>query len=443
MDQAGDNTGDAVIEGRSAALAIVSALVLVVAGSGPAFAGERALPPKLDVAAAIQALEREQIHRAPGAIATYDEELIRAELTPDVRVLVSPYSGEIDAAGNYATHDEHSEQVTRPLRKWAEESGVTLVHVEGLSVRSRKGMAVPDTGEELRQFLGHLDVTDALWTMLRYIKDGTEPDENVAAIDPVVEPTRQQVDELAVRLERERVHNAADRADPIDLPLALIEEKTGFTLRVAALPAVPRGEPLVDYAPALAERFPHDVVLVAHGPWLEVAGPQQIALSAARDYAYGRYQRATLRLGIVMRDRIGTVLLRAEELLENRAFSRPQPKPLRQVIMDIAPWVLLGSTLLIGGASLLRWGVRRVELARTERADVRDASAETYADIARLGDLLLRSEGDAAAAERHSTAVTLFEQARTAEAMAEVRKVVHEGLEWQRNTDRSERKGTP
>jgi hypothetical protein len=50
-----------------------------------------------------------QIYRAPGAVARFDEDRVRAELAPNVRVPVAPYTGEFKPGNNYASSEEHTE----------------------------------------------------------------------------------------------------------------------------------------------------------------------------------------------------------------------------------------------------------------------------------------------------------------------------------------------
>jgi hypothetical protein len=74
--------------------------------------------------------------------------------------------------------------------------------------------------------------------------------------------------------------------------------------------------------------------------------------------------------------------------------------------------------------------VSRTRRGREEAQSFRLARAWAYVRIEKLGACLLEVErADSRAAERYGTARTLFEQARTAEAMAEVRRVADEGLE--------------
>ncbi|CAM3151706.1 hypothetical protein SAXI111661_20585 [Saccharomonospora xinjiangensis] len=402
-------------------------------------------PPPLDVETAVEALATRQIYRAPGAVATFDEDLIASELTDDMRILVAPFSGRYGEDGNYSDGDDYHKRIYLPLRNWAEESGLTLIRIEGLLVSSSKGVtAVPDDLPSLRRHTAQYDVTEALLDIVRHAKDADAASRSSQSPRPtteVVEPTASQTAELVERLRRDRVVNAPGRRDRIDLPHELLKEKTGFTVRVVAFPPVEPGKVLIDYAPALARHFPDDVVLVAHGDWLEVTGRHETALTSARNYAYGRFQQATFRQGLIMNDRIGSVLLRASELVADKAFSRPQPTTLRQLIIELAPWMIGGSAMVIGGAPLGAWLTRRLRDRRIERERFEAGKARTFAAIAELGELLLRHGDDPApsvvsAAERHSTATTLFERATTEEAMREVLAVAEAGRRTMRKRAR-------
>lgn len=420
---------------RNSVLAVVTALLLMFPPGVAAAQHNTAPPEKLDVEAALDALETEQIYRAPGAVVYFDEEFIRPELTPDIRILIGPFTGRYGAGSPYASADEHHEQVYQPLQNWAEEHDKTLIRVEGLAVASSEGVATtPSDIDEHRQLAATYDITESLWLLIQHAKgaDTSALSEVSSGYSPtdIVEPSPEQVDKLSAELREHGFYNAPGREDRLDLPIQQIEERTGLRVRAAAFPVTPPGEPIVDYAPALAEQFPGETVLVAHGAWLDVAGAHQSEFTEARDYAYGRYERGTFSSGLVMNDRIGTVLFRADELLDEYAFSRPQPRTLRQLILDLAPWMVGGSALLLGGVSLGYRLIRQVDNLRAERHALRRATAEAFTEIAELSRRLLTDDNrdNADAAERHATASNLFEQAHTAEAMTEVREIARQGM---------------
>ncbi len=434
-------------------LLLLSSLVVpaTVAAQKPRQDADPASPPKLDVETALEVLETEQIHRAPGAVAYFDEELIRGELTADMRILVAPFTGRYSEDGNYADSDEHHEQVYEPLQDWAEDRDLTLIRVEGLLTSSSQGVsAVPSDLDELRQQLGQYDVTEAVWTLVHHAKEsdtesGASGESRESGYAPVelVDPTPSRTAELVEHLRKDRVYNAVGRQDPFQGSFDLIRESTGFTLRVAAFPPVRPGEPMVDYAPALAEHFPDDVILVAYGDWLEIAGPHPVALTSARNYAYGRYRQGPYRAGMVLDDRVGTVLKRADELLTQHPFSRPQPQTLNQLIAELAPWLLGGSALVIGCVPLAKEFGRRIRGAREEQQAFLLAKARAFATVAELGEELLARGNDpapyvASAAERHATATALYDRATTSAAMKEVHAVADKGLRRLRKRARRE-----
>ncbi|OZM75058.1 hypothetical protein CFN78_02450 [Amycolatopsis antarctica] len=409
-------------------------LALLCAAAGPASAAEPPLPPKLDVQAAMKALESQQIYRAPGAVAELDEDLVRAGVSARTRVLVAPFTGRYREGGNYADGGLHTEQVYSPLKDWAAERDLVLVTVEGLDVGSSGISATPSTVDELRTRLAYREVTEPVLAAAHYgetrQKEGAPPGRPVP---PVLAPDPGSLDALVARLRENPVYNDPARGVPIDFPVDLLRDKRGIGIRIAALPALTPGAPYVDYAPALAAAFPEDVVVVSHGDWIDAAGGGQPHLVSARDYAYGRFENATFQQGADISDRIGTIVLRADDLLGNKAFSRPQPAPFdpARTMSTLAPWVLLGSALVLGGGSLARWRRGQANRAEAERQALRSASGAAFAEIAALGGLVAAARKGtdilAAAAERHATASTMYEQATTADGMRAVTEIAAEG----------------
>ena len=412
-------------------VALLPALVVFLVAV-PA-AAEPAQPPKLDVQAAIRALTTQQVYRAPGSIARYDEQKVAKALGSDLKLLVQPYTGTYQQGHNYPTGDDYVKQVYSPLSDWASQHGVKLVDVTGLYVSAFTGGAFGASDlAEIRTQTAYLDVTSALLGMIAYIRTGAAHYDTPAP-PPLVAPTPAQLGPLTDSLRANPVYNAPGRDDPIDAKTpGNIRQLTGFSVRIAAFPPIPTGQPLVDYAPALAKAFPGDTILVSYGVWTQVAGPNQQALESARDYAYGRFDNATLEQGADMNDRAYTILQRTYELVRNHPFSKPQPPPydLREQISADAPWVLLGSAAIIGGGALVLWLRRRAEADRKQKVALRRESALATAAIAALSGKVLHDDtGSTAAAERLATANSMFEQARTPDAMRKVREIAKQGEE--------------
>lgn len=417
----------------------------LLVGAAPQSWADQPLPPKLDVAEALDALADTDIYRAPGAVAHFDEDVVRQALPPDTKVLVAPYTGRIDDGGNYPDGEQHTAEVTDPLTAWATEQKINLIVVEGIYVETMdSGGWIPGDIPELRETTAYLDVTSEILWNIGDIEGMDDP----GAADtgyPVVEPvpaTAEQVEEVAEELRENPVYNAEGREDPVDPLVIELAKKYGISLRVAAFPIAEPGEPVVDYAPALRERFPDDVVMVATGRWLDVVAPEQDKATSARDYAFGAFEVGSYRQGSAMTDRVGTVLERLESLLKETAYGRPQPEPqpvaqeydVRRTIGTFAPWVLLGAALVLAVAGLIAYRTRTAARAATERRAMHLASGSALARINELGARLLEAEErdtrpNPAAAERHATARTLYDQAHTSEAMAEVAKVATEGAD--------------
>ena len=435
---------------RILASALLAAGMLLCAAPAGAQPGGAIKPPKLDVRAATKALADQQIYRAPGAVAHFDEERVRAQLKPNVRILVAPYTGQFEKGNNYADGDAHFDEVYTPLQEWTSKHKLQLVVVEGLYVygaTSEVGAYGPYDHPTLRQTTAYLDVTEAVLVLTR-VAGGMSDDEAADlergkdyVVSEPVSPSEEQLDEVAEALRDNPVYNAPGRdEDPIDPQLAELAGEVGLPIRVAAFPVLAPGEPVVDYAPALRTLFPNDYILVAQGRWLDVAGPDD-KITSARDYAYGRFEIGSFEQGSAMTDRMATVLTRLSELLRKTALGRPQPPPqptpvpfdVERAVSSYAPWVLLGAAVLLGGVGLFGWRRKQGKQAEKDRLALHLASARAFARIGDLGARILSAEedggrADSAVAERHATATTLFDQAHTAEAMSEVERIADEGL---------------
>lgn len=415
----------------------------VAAGVAPQAVAQPARPPKLDVAKAMAELEDQRIYRAPGAVAQIDEDRVRAALGDDARLLIAPYTGRFEQGNDYPDGETHTKEVAEPLDAWATKRHENLVVVEGINVSSYgtgKGGGAPSTIPELRQQTAYLDVSRSVIYAVRAARDeATADDFDYPTAEPI-QPTREQVDELAGHLDGNRVYNgrADDRIDP---RMAQVAKEYGIDVRIVALPTLKLGEKYVDYATELRKRFPGDVIMVVQGRWLDVAADQQAKADSARDYAYGSFEYASFLQGSLMQNRVGTVLERLQSLLRDTAYGRPQPQPqprpqpydVRQTINDLTPWVLLGSAVVLGGAGLYTWRRAQADRAETERRAMRRQRARAMARIGELGAELLAAEErgetpNPAAAERHATARTLYDEALTAKAMAEVTAIAEEGL---------------
>lgn len=379
--------------------------------------------PKLDVPAAIKVLETQQVYQAPGVVTNIDLAKVRAEMSPDTKLLVAPFTEPFQAGDNYAKANDHYEQVYQPLKAWADSRKVHLITVEGLSTSYG-----PSDLSELREVGAYMDVTGLVLAAVREAKGA--PTNDTVPRYQVIAPTAAQVADMAGKLRQNPVYNAPGREDKFTASVQPIKDRTGFSVRVVALPPLKPGEPFVDYAPALAKEFPDDIVLVAQGYWVEVAGKDQERLSSARNYASGRYEIGTFQQGGTLENRVGTIMLRLDQLSHQKPFGRPQPQTYdpQTTITKYTPWAWGGSAVVLGGGAFAGLAVRRRREQRIEEAALNKAKAKAYAKISKLGTKLLDRQTPEAA-ERYQTARDMLEQARTAAAMAEVERIADEGLD--------------
>lgn len=385
----------------------------------------------------------EQLIRAPGTIARFDEARVREELGQAVRLVVLP-EVDYDLYPSKGDDNQYHEIVVRPILDWALDRKVPVVVVTGLDVTMLGGPStydhrLPADFDELRTTTANRDITERLIVLAR-LGNGLPPEvaEDVGITHPAPVPAPpDRVAEVVAALRAYSLYNAPGRTDPIDdWVVATSKSENDLGIRVAAFPNLEPGQPVVDYATPLGAAFPDDVVLVLHGDWLDIVAPDQDKALAARAFAYGDADLSLLNGGSsqsLLRDTVK----RLDLLLTETAWGYPQPPPqpravpfdVRRTVSALAPWVLVGSAVVIGGAGVLRHR-RRAEAAEVE------LRAETAAAMAVIGDLgarvLSAEEGgapaDPAVVERHTTARLLYDQAHTSVAMAEVRRVAEEGL---------------
>ena len=419
---------------------VVCLLVVLGLSAAPA-AAQPARP--VDPAPIVAALtDGEQVVRAPGTIARFDEARVREELGRAVRLVVLPVV-DFDLYPSEGEDNQYSELVTRPIQAWALDREIPVVVVTGLDVTmyggpSSRAHRLPADFDELRTTTATRDVTERLVVFAR-LGNGLAPDvaEDVEITHSAPVPAApDRVAGLVAALRQDPVYNAPGRTDVIDDHIAATARtEYGLGLRVAAFPYLAPGQPVTDYATPLGAAFPDDVVLVLHGTWLDIVAPDQDKALAARAFAYGKADLTVLSGGS-SRSLLRDTVQRLDLLLTETAWGYPQPPPqpraepfdVQHTVWALAPWVLVGSAVVIVGAVLLR---RRRRTAAAEVA-LRVETASALAVIGDLGARVLAAEESGepvapAVAERHATARRLYGQARTPVAMAEVRRIAEEG----------------
>ncbi|WP_143230598.1 hypothetical protein [Actinosynnema sp. ALI-1.44] len=350
-------------------------------------------PGKLDVAAAISALETQPVYRAPGAVADVDVAAVTREMKPNMRLVIAPF----------ATNDwQYVDNVYKPLQKWGDSKGIRVITVTGLL-----GWRQPPGVTQLRQQTAYMDLTGPTLSWIR--EEAKAPIGEAWPSYRVIPPTADQVADLAEKLRRDPVHNAEGLTDRVT--------RSYGSTRVVVLPPLKAGEPFVDYAPALAKEFPDDIVLVAQGYWVEVAGEDQDRLVAARNYVYAESERGFMFEGSTVGSRVDRVLSRIAELNHRKPFGAPPaaPRGLAQRIADYAPGVMGGAAVILGAGALASALTRRRRRRRADEAALRMAKATAYARITELAaalDLITRPD----AADQYARARDHFAQGRVAEA---------------------------
>lgn len=399
---------------------------------------------RLDVDSVLAALNAgERVVRAPGAVARFDEARVLEEMGSDGRLAVLPYVDHDVYEEN--GESQYFELVMSPLSDWARERDVPLLVATGLDVHlydtgSRNDNEMPADLDELRTTLSTNDITQRLIVNAR-LGAGYQPDaaEKVEIAHPAPVPAApERVAEVVDALRAAPVYNAPGRALPVDdWVAATARDKYGLGIRVAAFPLLEPGQPVVDYATPLGAAFPDDVVMVVHGDWMDIVAPDQRKAEAARAFAYSDADLSLFVSGLGSNRTLLQTVKRLELLLTETSWGYPQPPPqprpvpfdVQRTVSTLAPWVLVGSAVALGGVGVLR---RRTRAADEERA-LRLESASAMAVIGDLGARVLAAEEkgkplEPAAAERHATALLLYDQAHTPVAMTEVRLVAEEGL---------------
>lgn len=430
---------------------VTFACLLMAVGLGLAAAPAAAQPAgRLDVEPIMAALDGgERIIRGPDTVARFDEVRVREELGQEVRVVVLPYVDYAlyeDANGESVYYD----LVREPILEWALDRDVPVVVVEGVDVSLLNGPSsldhrLPADLGELRTTAATRDVTERLLVLSRLGRGGSpEFAEDVEVAHPAPVPAPPElVAEVAATLGEGRIHNAPGRTDPIeDWVPEQAKEDFDLTVRVAAFPVLEPGQPVVDYITPLGELFPDDVVLVLHGDWVDIAAPDQDKALTARAFAYGDADLSLFTAGDGANSLLRQLIDRLALLTAETSWGFPQPAPqpravpfdVARTVSALAPWVLVGSAVMLGGAGALRHRNRLRAEAAAEVVALRAEGASAMATIAELGARVLsieESSEDAgpAAAERHATARLLYDQAHTSVAMVEVRRVAEEGLE--------------
>lgn len=406
--------------------------MLLILTSGPRIADADEAP-ALDIARTEQALDTQQIYRAPGAVAELDEPAVRAELTPDTRVVLAPWV-------DYDHHDDNRTTI-RALGDWADEHNLKVIVVTGLSVTLLPYNGFLPSGlSGLQAQLAYSDVTSLVASAARNVRDGTthldDPQPAQAA------PGAGEVATIVAALRANPRYVAAGAGAPVPADELPATVSPGVPYRLALLPALPLGAAFTNLAPAVSQAFPGELVIVVRGRWIDAAGPGQDQVDSARNYTLGRAAKAFQLWGTAPYLLVRFFLQRLGQLQNGAAFHRPMIRPVlaAELFHRYAEGVFITLAVLLGGGSLLWWGYRLRQSGRSAASALRVERARTYSELASVGAHLLTVDAVAGfgavdrqllgdAAERHATARTLLEGAGTPGAVRAARAV---GVEAQK-----------
>ncbi|MGB3437943.1 MAG: hypothetical protein WBA97_04240, partial [Actinophytocola sp.] len=347
------------------------ACLLTAVGIGLAAAPAAAQPSgRVDVEPILAALAHgDRVIRAPGAVARFDEARVSEEMGQSVRLVVLPYV-DYDRYRDDNGETQYFELVIGRIQEWSMDREVPVVLVTGLDVTMFSGPStlddrLPDDFDELRTTTANRDITERLIVFARLgrgLPPGAAADVGIVHPAPVpAAPAR--VAEVIAALREHRIYNAPGRTDPIeDWVPEIVRKEHDLGVRIAAFPYLEPGQPVVDYATPLGAAFPDDVVLVLHGDWFEIVARDQPKALAARAFAYGDANLSLLSAGDGSNHLLRETLDRLDLLLTETSWGYPQPPPqpralpfdVRRTVSALAPWVLVGSAVVLGGAGVLR-----------------------------------------------------------------------------------------
>ena len=267
--------------------------------------------------------------RLPGAVATYDEQRVRAAAGDEpLRVLLAPPG--LDKAERDRVDDVEN----------------ATIRVVGTEVSGGVYQASSDTLSGWRAQFATGDVTNLMVAVLTGIrKQPALPDRELVTRR---EPTPAELAAVLPGLRRDGLH-AAPGATLDGLPrgaATAFPETRGVYL---ALPRQPAGRPMPRYGPALAAAFPDTPVVVLYGDWVEYDGPQRADFAdlAAASY-YGQYGDLLSRSAYPQRNVLGAYLNRVTDVRYAGLFDRPLPyrplDPLR-VALPALPWLFAACVL--------------------------------------------------------------------------------------------------
>jgi hypothetical protein len=276
--------------------------------------------------------------RLPGAIATWDDNAVRAAAgTAGVRIIAAPPG------------------LPKDLRERVRDADDDAVRILGTEVSGGiYGVSSDRAAEWIRQF-GTGDVTSPLATLVANLNHQPEPpdrpplarrDPTAAELAPVTTGLRSTGHYLAP--------GTTAKAPPATTPAF-----PGAQPLYVVLPQQPSGGPMVHFGPALAREFPGRPVVVVYGSWVEYDGPSAAEFAdVATAGFYGQFGDRLSMYAYPQSTVLNAWLDRVTVIRYAGLFDRPLPyspfDPLR-VALPALPWLFAACA-----AGFLTLSVRRV-----------------------------------------------------------------------------------
>ncbi len=398
-----------VLTSAAVLAAVVLAALLILPGTPAGAAAQRSAEqmttsradggtPGWTAEQAIAALTAGPVAQLLGSPAVFDTAALTAAIgTSNVKILAVPFAHPeklTDSDMDDATSDELDK-----VRSWSYEQDADLVTVVGLKINlSGLYEQWPDSVPDLQRVMVRADLTQNLLFSIAYEQSGlaaadaTEP--QVGELETEVQAAPADTETIASALATDGYYAAPG----VDAPEAAFpgwqEVGPDRVVRVALLPGPAAGEPLVDELTPLAARFPDDIVVVATGRWVQMAGPDQQLLDSATLYGYGAFYNRVVQndlpaanLSLGMLRRVGALRTGAVSDQQSPATTDPVSG-----VSPILPWLFVGTALIVvAGLLLLRR--RRVTKTADAARDDRRARSRTTAQLSLLSQQILDLDG--------------------------------------------------
>ena len=311
---------------------------------------------------AIAALTATTVVTLPGSPAVIDEQrLTQAIGTSSIKILAVPFAQPekpTDSRMDEATSDE-----LQAVRSWALDRDIDLITVVGLHI-SLGGILEqrPDSIPDLQRTMLRSDLTPSLLFSVAYEQSGQDAADEVSettettTVEVAVPADPATTETIAAVLAQDKYYAAAG----VDAPEGAFGDWQRVVgpdrvVRVALLPAPAAGEPLVDQLGPLAARFPDDIVVVATGRWVQMAGPEQNLLDSAVLYGYGAFYDRIVQNDLPLANLVIGMLRRVGDLRGGTVSDQAGPTTDDPVsgVTPLLPWLFAGTAVLVLAALLL------------------------------------------------------------------------------------------